>query len=51
MNALDERYMMVAVDLIGYGETPPWEAERPQRLTDQSASVALADAFYLPALR
>jgi len=39
VDALDERYTMVTVDLIGYGETPPWEAERPQRLTDQSALV------------
>jgi pimeloyl-ACP methyl ester carboxylesterase len=39
VDALDDRYTMVTVDLIGYGETPPWEAERPQRLTDQSALV------------
>jgi pimeloyl-ACP methyl ester carboxylesterase len=37
--ALDDRYTVVTVDLIGYGATPPWDAGRPQRLTDQSALV------------
>jgi len=37
--ALAGRYRVVALDLIGYGDRPPWNEPRPQRLTDQSALV------------
>lgn len=38
-SALEDRFRVVALDLIGYGGTPPWTAARPQRLSDQSALI------------
>jgi pimeloyl-ACP methyl ester carboxylesterase len=36
---IEDRFRAVAVDLIGYGDTPGWEADRPQELADQVAAV------------
>jgi len=36
---LEDRFRVVALDLIGYGETPAWAEGRPQQLSDQSALV------------
>lgn len=42
--ALEDRFRVVALDLIGYGDTPAWTARRSQRLEDQAALIhALAD--------
>ena len=42
---LRDRHRVLAVNLLGYGATPPWTGDRPQRLTDQAALVhdVLAD--------
>ena len=37
--ALATRFRVVALDLIGYGETAPWSERRPQKLSDQAALV------------
>ncbi|MDQ6649834.1 MAG: alpha/beta hydrolase [Actinomycetota bacterium] len=37
IEVLADRYCVVAVDLVGYGQTPAWHERRPQRLHDQSA--------------
>lgn len=37
--ALVDRFRVVALDLIGYGDTPPWAQPRRQRLDDQAALV------------
>jgi pimeloyl-ACP methyl ester carboxylesterase len=37
--ALEDRYTVVAVDLIGYGDTPAWTGGRPESLADQAALV------------
>ena len=34
---LEDRFRVVAPDLIGYGDSPAWTNERRQRLTDQTA--------------
>ncbi|GAA4925030.1 pimeloyl-ACP methyl ester carboxylesterase [Actinomycetospora succinea] len=36
---LRDRHRVLAINLLGYGGTPPWSEERPQRLTDQAALV------------
>jgi len=36
MADLEERFHLVAVNLYGYGGTPPWTAERKQTLADQA---------------
>lgn len=47
---LAPRYRVVAVDLIGYGDTPPWHAQREQRLSDQAALLhAIAEEVGEPA--
>ncbi len=42
---LRDRHRVLAINLLGYGTTPPWPGGRPQRLTDQTALVhaVLAD--------
>lgn len=42
---LRDRHRVLAINLLGYGSTPPWPGDRPQRLTDQAALVhtVLAD--------
>ena len=42
---LRDRHRVLAINLLGYGTTPPWTGDRPQRLTDQAALVhaVLAD--------
>jgi len=42
MDALKDRYRVRAVNLIGYGGTPPWREERPQSLDDQARVVEAA---------
>ena len=49
---LKDRFRVRAVNLFGYGKTPPWPAERTQSLDDQarlveSALPAEADEVYL----
>jgi len=49
---LKDRFRVRAVNLFGYGKTPPWPAERTQSLDDQarlveSALPAEADVVYL----
>ena len=39
---LQDRYRLLAPNLLGYGATPPWAADRPQRLSDQAAVVHAA---------
>ncbi|MFC5139696.1 alpha/beta fold hydrolase [Actinomycetospora rhizophila] len=36
---LRDRHRVLAINLLGYGSTPPWPGDRPQRLTDQAALV------------
>lgn len=36
---LQERHRVLAINLLGYGTTPAWPGDRPQRLTDQAALV------------
>ena len=31
---LRDRHRVLAINLLGYGSTPPWPGDRPQRLTD-----------------
>ena len=38
-SALEDRFQVVAIDLIGYGDRPPWGGNRPQQLSDQSALI------------
>jgi pimeloyl-ACP methyl ester carboxylesterase len=42
IGALEDRHRVLAVNLLGYGNTPPWPARRPQRLSDQAALVHAA---------
>jgi pimeloyl-ACP methyl ester carboxylesterase len=35
-------HRVLAINLLGYGDTPPWSGDRPQRLTDQAALVHAA---------
>jgi pimeloyl-ACP methyl ester carboxylesterase len=39
---LRDRHRVLAINLLGYGDTPPWSGDRPQRLTDQAALVHAA---------
>jgi pimeloyl-ACP methyl ester carboxylesterase len=41
IDALKDRYRVLAINLYGYGETTPWPADRPQTLAAQ-AGLALA---------
>jgi pimeloyl-ACP methyl ester carboxylesterase len=44
IGALQDRYRVLAPNLFGYGETPAWTADKPQRMEDQVSLVtALAD--------
>jgi pimeloyl-ACP methyl ester carboxylesterase len=36
MDDLKDRYRVRAVNLYGYGKTPPWPPETPQSLDDQA---------------
>lgn len=52
MDDLKDRFRVRAVNLFGYGKTPPWSAETTQSLDDQARLVeaalpANADAIYL----
>lgn len=52
MDDLKDRFRVRAVNLFGYGKTPPWPAERLQSLDDQARLVeaalpANADKVYL----
>jgi pimeloyl-ACP methyl ester carboxylesterase len=42
MDALKDRYRVRAVNLIGYGRTPPWASEASQSLDDQARVVEAA---------
>lgn len=42
MDDLKDRFRVRAVNLYGYGKTPPWRMERPQTLADQANLVASA---------
>jgi pimeloyl-ACP methyl ester carboxylesterase len=44
MSELEDRYHLIAVNLFGYGRTPPWTAERKQTLADQAALIEAAVA-------
>jgi pimeloyl-ACP methyl ester carboxylesterase len=44
MADLEDRYHLIAVNLYGYGGTPPWTAERKQTLADQADLVLAAVA-------
>lgn len=37
VSALEDRFRLVSLDLIGYGDTPPWTEVRAQDLADQAA--------------
>jgi pimeloyl-ACP methyl ester carboxylesterase len=39
MPELSNRYHVIALNLIGYGQTSPWSRGRPQTLADQSALI------------
>lgn len=43
---LEDRFRVIAIDLIGYGETPAWNDPRAQRLSDQSALIHRAAAEF-----
>jgi pimeloyl-ACP methyl ester carboxylesterase len=52
MEDLKDRFRVRAVNLFGYGKTPPWPAEQTQTLNDQAqlvlaATPANADEIYL----
>jgi pimeloyl-ACP methyl ester carboxylesterase len=52
MDDLKDRFRVRAVNLFGYGKTPPWPAETTQSLDDQARLVEAAlptnaDAIYL----
>lgn len=40
MGDLEDRFTLIAVNLIGYGRTPAWAEPSPQTLEDQGAIVA-----------
>jgi len=48
MADLEDRYHLIAVNLYGYGGTPPWMAERKQTLADQADLVLAAVADRSP---
>jgi pimeloyl-ACP methyl ester carboxylesterase len=39
IDTLKDRYRVLAPNLFGYGETPPWRGEAPQTLADQAELV------------
>ncbi|MGI9486966.1 MAG: alpha/beta fold hydrolase [Geminicoccaceae bacterium] len=39
MSELESRFHTIAVNLLGYGRTPAWPADRPQTLDDQAALI------------
>jgi len=39
VDALKERFRLLAINLFGYGETPPWPGARPLTLADQAELV------------
>ena len=39
---LEDRYRLIAVNLFGYGATPPWSGERRQSLEDQAGLIEAA---------
>ena len=39
MSDLESRFHTVAINLLGYGRTPAWPADRPQTLDDQAALI------------
>jgi len=39
MEQLAGRFRSLAVDLYGYGQSPPWPDERPLSLTDEAALI------------
>jgi pimeloyl-ACP methyl ester carboxylesterase len=39
VDALKERFRLLAINLFGYGETTPWPGTRPQALADQAELV------------
>ena len=39
MERLAGRFRSLAVDLYGYGQSPPWPDERPLSLTDEAALI------------
>jgi pimeloyl-ACP methyl ester carboxylesterase len=47
---LEGRFRVVALDLIGYGDTPAWDHRREQRLRDQSELVRTVAADVGPPL-
>jgi pimeloyl-ACP methyl ester carboxylesterase len=47
---LEGRFRVVALDLIGYGDTPAWDHRREQRLQDQSELVHAVAADVGPPL-
>jgi pimeloyl-ACP methyl ester carboxylesterase len=48
IDALRDRYRVLAVNLFGYGRTPPWPSHEAQTLADQ-ARLVLAAGHPLPA--
>jgi pimeloyl-ACP methyl ester carboxylesterase len=52
MDDLKDRFRVRAVNLFGYGKTPPWRGDRPQTLADQASLIEAAvpadtDEIYL----
>ena len=45
MEALQERYRLIAVNLFGYGKTSPWPDDRPLTFVDQVALIEAAVAL------
>lgn len=44
MSELEDRFHVIAINLLGYGRTPAWAGQRPQTLNDQAALVEAAIA-------
>ena len=42
MDDLKDRFRVRAVNLFGYGKTPPWRGDRPQTLEDQARLIEAA---------
>jgi pimeloyl-ACP methyl ester carboxylesterase len=42
MDDLQDRFRVRAVNLFGYGKTPPWPGDRPQTLLDQARLIEAA---------
>jgi pimeloyl-ACP methyl ester carboxylesterase len=45
MEAMQDRYRLIAVNLFGYSETSKWPGERPMTVVDQAALVEAAAAL------